>query len=212
VSKLGKWLFAWAFHNFLGHKGQPDLSDPFTRDIRIPLIGQAQGEVLEIGAGDGGNLPFYNGNAQVTLLEPNPYMIHYLNEACGRSDNVCIRVVEGFGETLPFPDASFDTVITAHVLCSVSDQAQVLTEIRRVLRPGGRFLFVEHVAAHPGSGTYRWQRAVNPLWRRVGDGCHLTHDTGAMIEAAGFAHTQIERFDAPFPNLVSPHVSGWAEA
>ena len=212
MSKPGKWLFAWFYHNFLGHKGQPDLSDPFTRDIRIPLIQQAQGDVLEIGAGDGGNLPFYTGDVQVTLIEPNPYMIHYLDNACSRSDNACIKVIEGFGEKLPFPDASFDTVITTHVLCSVSDQARVLAEVRRVLRPGGRFLFIEHVAAHPGSGTYRWQRAVNPLWRRVGDGCHLTRDTGAMIEAAGFSRTSVERFDVSGPDLVRSHISGWAEA
>lgn len=212
MSRLGKWLFAWFYHHFLGHKGQPDLSDPFTRDVRIPLIQQARGSVLEIGAGDGGNLPFYDREVQVTLLEPNPYMIRYLDDACSQSDNACIQVVEGFGEKLPFPAASFDTVIVTHVLCSVSDQAQVLSEVRRVLRPGGRFLFVEHVAAHPASRTYRWQQAITPVWRHVGDGCHLTRDTGTMVEAAGFARTHVERFNAPFPSLISPHVSGWAEA
>lgn len=211
MSRLGKRLFAWFYHNFLGHRGSPDLSNPFTRDIHLPLIRQARGDVLEIGAGDGGNLSFYTGGIQLTLLEPNPYMIRYLDDACQQDDNPCVKVVEGFGEKLPFPDASFDTVITTHVLCSVSDQSRVLAEVRRVLRPGGRFLFLEHVAAHPDTGAYRLQRIVNPVWRRVGDGCHLTRDTGSAIQAAGFAHTHVERIAAPAPGLVSPHITGWAD-
>lgn len=210
---LGKRLFAWMYHYLLSNRGHPDPDDPLTRDVRIPLLTQATGDVLEIGAGDGGNLTLYPPEIRLTLLEPNPYLRGYLEQACAAHRRGC-AVVDGVGEALPFPDASFDTVVTTHVLCSVHDQARVLGEVRRVLRPGGRFLFMEHVAAHPGTRTYRLQRTINPLWKTVGDGCHLTRDTGATIRAAGFDRVEISAFEGSLPSVVSPHVSGvaWADS
>ncbi len=149
MTRLGKRAFAWMYHHLLSGEGRPDPSDPFTRDVRMPLIARAQGDVLEIGAGDGGNLSLYPSGVRLTLLEPNPFMIAYLEEACAARNGDCLSVIEGQGERLPFPDRHFDTVVTTHVLCSVGDQPQVLREVRRVLRPGGLFLFLEHVAAQP---------------------------------------------------------------
>lgn len=203
-------LFAWMYHNLLNGRGRPDLSDPLSRDVRAPLLGQARGDVLEIGAGDGGNLPLYPRGVSLTLLEPNPYMIAYLKQACQAHDVKCALIVEGYGEQLPFPDHAFDTVVVTHVLCSVRDQARVLAEIRRVLRPQGMFLFLEHVAAPPQTFVYRLQHLINPAWKLVGEGCHLTRDTGTAIQAAGFSEVQINSFEAGFPAFVSPHVWGIA--
>jgi hypothetical protein len=87
-----------------------------------------------------------------------------------------------------------------------------LDEIRRVLRPSGTFLFLEHVAAPHHTSAYRWQRVVNPVWRAIGDGCHLTRDTGAAIRAAGFQEVVIDDLQVPGGAVASPHIVGWALA
>lgn len=204
---LRKWLFGWMYHNLLTGRGGPDLSDPFTREVRAPLLAEARGDVLEIGAGNGTNLVLYPPDARVTVLEPNAYLRRHLADAC---NGQCEDVVEGVGEALPFPAASFDTVLTTHVLCSVSSQPAVLAEVRRVLRPGGQFLFLEHVAAEPGSFTAGVQRAVNPLWKAVGDGCHLTRDTASAIREAGFREVTLREITVDAPGIVAPHIVGRA--
>src|SRR6185295_4957831 len=93
----------------------------------------------------------------------------------------------GTAERLPFPDQSADAVVASLVLCTVRDPAAALREVRRMLRPGGRFVFIEHVGGEPGSRTHRAQRLVKPLWRVLGDGCHPDRDTEAAIREAGFA-------------------------
>lgn len=210
---LRKRLFAWCYHHLLAGGAAPDLDDPFTRDVRLPLLQRARGDVLEVGAGEGGNLSLYPPGVRLTLLEPNPFMIRYLRERCAVPDAPCVSVVEAVGERLPFSGARFDTVVTTHVLCSVRDLPGVLGEVRRVLRPGGQFLFVEHIAAPPDSLTNRVQRVINPAWMLVGDGCHLTRNTGAAIRAAGFQQVDAEAFEVGgWPRVVSPHVVGAATA
>lgn len=211
---LRKRLFAWFYHNVLSNNGIPDLDDAFTRDIRAPLLSRASGDVLEIGAGNGGNLLLYPGDVTLTLLEPNPYMVRYLHEASLRPDTpACEEIIEGYGEILPFTDNRFDTVVMTHVLCSVKDQAKVLGEVRRVLRDGGQFLFLEHVAASAGTRANKTQNLINPLWKQVGDGCNITRDTAAVINSAGFASVELEAFSAEsFPRIVSPHICGVATA
>lgn len=205
---LGDRIAAWS--QWIGSRGQPNLNDPFTRERRLPLMQQAAGDVLEIGAGDGTNLSLYPPGVRLTLLEPNPFRIRYLREQCAKLSANCAEIKEGVGEDLPFPDASFDTVLTLHVLCSVNNQPDVLAEVRRVLRPGGRFLFLEHVAAPPETRTARVQKTINPVWNAV-SGCNFTRDTGATIRAAGFSDVEITAFNVEnWPKLVSPHVMGVA--
>ena len=197
-----RW-FAWIYHRLVSDKGTPDFADALTREVRAPLLGRAQGRVLEIGAGDGANLPLYPSGTQVTLLEPNRFLLAYL-------PGPGARAVRGRGEHLPFGTGSFDTVVSTHVLCSVRDQMAALSEVRRVLRPGGQFLFLEHVAAPPRSLTLAAQRVVNPAWNALGDGCHLTRRTGDAIRGAGFHSLELHEFDAPYPAIVRPHVYGVA--
>ncbi len=208
---IGKRLFAWMYHHLLSDKGSPNMSDPLTRDVRAPLLARSAGSVLEIGAGDGANLPLYPPGIRLTFLEPNPHLHPHLDRVCAGQRVICDAIIEASAEDIPFPDSHFDTVVSIHVLCSVADQSRALAEIRRVLRPGGLFLFLEHVSAPPRTPTYRMQRIVNPLWKTVGDGCHLTRDTGAAIRAAGFAIVEIDTFEtATFPAIVSPHITGSA--
>lgn len=206
MPSLRKRVFAWVYHRYLSNYGQPDLNDPMTRDVRVPLLAQARGLVLEIGAGDGANLPLYPPDVRITLLDLNPYLLRRVR---AESSNGFQRVLAR-GEQLPFSDHAFDTVVSTHVLCSVQSQAVVLCEIRRVLRPGGRFLFIEHVAAPSASNTYRLQRVINPFWQAIGDGCTLTRDTRALIRGAGFSTMVLNDFRAGYPSFVSPHIVGVA--
>lgn len=207
---LKKRLFATFYHHTLSGTTSSEYDDDFTLEKRIPLIKQANGTVLEVGAGDGGNLPFYPPGIDLTLLEPNPFMMQYLEREAESVYQPDYQTVLAPAEAIPFEDERFDTVLSTHVLCSVSDLAKSLAEIRRVLKPGGQFLFLEHVAAHPDTSTFTVQKVINPAWRFVGDGCHLTRDTGAAIRAAGFSEVILDTFEAGWPGIVSPHITGRA--
>jgi ubiquinone/menaquinone biosynthesis C-methylase UbiE len=122
---------------------------------------------------------------------------------------VPFELCEGSAERLPLEAASADAVIGTLVLCSVADVAAALREIRRVLKPGGRFVFIEHVVAPAGTWRWRLQRWVRPLWRVIADGCHPDRDTLSAIRAAGFARVEAEQFLAP-AGLVAPHIAGIA--
>jgi ubiquinone/menaquinone biosynthesis C-methylase UbiE len=177
---------------------------------RRRLVEGAGGEVLEIGAGTGKNLPFYRAAERVVALDPDPAMRARTQDAVLEA-RVPVEVVEGDGMALPFPDASFDTVVFSLVLCTVPDTERVLAEARRVLRPGGALRFYEHVrAADPRMA--RWQDRLERPWGWVGRGCHPNRDTSAAVAAAGFIVLSLEEFDFPaMPLIVRPHVIGIAE-
>lgn len=172
------------------------------------LFRDLEGTLVELGAGTGPNLPLLPPNLNVIGVEPNPFMHgHYLEEAKRRSRPP--HLLRGRAEALPFPDSSVDAVLSTLVLCSVSGINQVLTEVQRVLRPGGKLVFVEHVAAPEGTWLRRVQRLIRPAWRRIGDGCEpdrmLEHD----LRNAGFKEVNLEAFSLPLP-IVSPHLAGYA--
>jgi SAM-dependent methyltransferase len=175
---------------------------------RAALLSGARGEVLEIGGGTGANLPHYRGVGRVTVSEPDPFMREKLRPKLENA-GVPVEVSDAGAEALPFPDDAFDTVVSTLVLCTVPDQRAALREIRRVLRPGGRLLFIEHVR---GEGrAARWQDRIEPLWRRLLAGCHPNRDTVDAIEAAGFRVEPLERFLPPVPLAsLTPHVQGAA--
>ena len=173
------------------------------------LFAGIRGDVLEIGPGTGVNLVYLPVGIRWIGIEPNTFMHGYLKEL-GLKLGLSIDIRAGTAEQLPVPDNSMDTVISTQVLCSVSDPARVLREIHRVLKPGGRFLFVEHVAAAPGTALRRWQRLARPVSALIGDGCHPDRETWSDIEQAGFALIQLEHFEIKSAVLSKPHIAGVA--
>jgi SAM-dependent methyltransferase len=179
-------------------------------DHRRRLVEQAAGEVLEIGAGTGRNLPRYRTATRVVALEPAPGMRARAIQAA-RAARVAVEVVDGRAEALPFPDASFDTVVASLVLCAVSDPAGALAEARRVLRPGGALRFYQHVRADDLQ-LARWQDRLERPWGWLALGCHPNRDVVAAITAAGFRVVELDRFDFQImPPLVRTHVLGVAQ-
>ena len=161
---------------------------------RERVLANAQGRVLEIGIGSGLNLPFYAQRAQQVIgLDPSPRLLAMARGA-GRKAGGAIELVEGSAEAVPLEDRSVDTVVTTWTLCSIPDPRRALAEMHRVLRPGGRFLFVEHGLA-PDPKVRWWQDRITPAWKRVGGGCHLNRAIAQLIEEAGF---QFERLDTGY--------------
>jgi ubiquinone/menaquinone biosynthesis C-methylase UbiE len=118
-------------------------------------------------------------------------------------------LVRGWAEQLPLEDESMDVVVSTHVLCTVSDPERALREILRVLAPGGRFLFIEHVAAPAGTRLRRWQERLCPFWKLIAGGCHPDRETDRSISRAGFERVFLQRLSLPFP-VVAPHIVGVA--
>ena len=175
---------------------------------RRRLLTGAWGAVLEIGGGTGANLQHYRDVDRVIVAEPDPFMRKRLGPKLGDA-RVPVEVSTAGAEALPFPDGSFDTVVSTLVLCTVPDQESALDEVRRILRPGGRLLFIEHVRAAGSIG--RWQDRLDPLWRRLLGGCHPNRDTVTAIEEAGFEIETFESFYPPGPlSGLTPHVQGSA--
>lgn len=182
------------------------------RDMRAELIAGARGRVLEIGAGTGLNLDHYGSEVdELVLTEPDPHMSKRLRERLAASGREA-DVVEAPAEQLPFEDHSFDTAVVTLVLCTVPDPAKSLEEIRRVLRPGGELLFLEHVRSSD-PGLAGWQDRFERPWKFLADGCRCNRDTAATIAAAGFECSEIGEGTLPkAPPVVRPLIRGAARS
>lgn len=180
------------------------------REMRRELLAQARGRVLELGAGTGLNLDLYPESVEsLVLTEPDPHMIRQLRKRAGESPRA-VEVVEAPAERLPFDSGSFDTVLVTLVLCTVPDPAATLGEVRRVLKPDGQFLFLEHVRSHDPR-LARWQDRLQKPWRFLGDGCHCNRDTVEKIAAAGFDVSEVADDELPkAPPIVRPLARGSA--
>lgn len=198
ISRLNAWLL---------HIGEERYNQRIDERKR-QLFDDLSGSVLEIGPGTGANLAYYPKEVSLTGLEPNPYMQGYLKEKAGEIDRP-VEIITGTAENIPLDDESMNAVVSTLVLCSVNDQEQVLREIRRILKPGGRFLFIEHVAAPEGTFLRTIQRWIKPFWKRLADGCHPDQETWKAIENAGFEQVDIEHFRLSLP-VVEPHIMGTA--
>lgn len=185
-----------------------DTHESVVKQYRRSLLGQLQGRVIEIGPGTGTNLPYFPRGIQWTGFEPNRFMHPFLHAAANQL-GLTADVRTGSGERMDVPDASTDAVVCTLVLCSVRDQRAVLREALRVLKPGGQFVFIEHVAAPHGSRLRLVQNWAQPVWSFVGDGCRPNRETWLALEQAGFAQVRYERFNAPVPIAV-PHIAGVA--
>ena len=168
--------------------------------------------VVELGSGVGANLRYLPAEARLIAIEPNPHMHTRLRRAA-RSRAVDLEIRSVVAERIDLPDASADAVISTLVLCSVRDPQAVLAEVRRILRPGGRFSFAEHVAAQPGTPT-RWaQRILRRPWAWVFEGCSCERDLAGAIESAGFSTVDLTRYRIRSPFVpFNTHVAGTAIA
>ena len=175
---------------------------------RRRLLGDLTGTVIEVGPGNGANLPYYPHDIQWTGIEPNPFMHRFLHDTAAQI-RMTVDLRLGSGEQLDVADASADAIVCTLVLCSVRDPLILLREVMRVLKPGGRFVFIEHVAAPVGSPLRLAQNLAQPVWSFLGDGCHPNRETWIALESAGFAHLDFERFNAPVP-IAGPHMAGVA--
>lgn len=197
-------LFAWLLAQ--GEPADRRIYGPHKRR----LLSALRGTVVEIGPGAGVNLPYLDASVRWVGVEPNVHFHEGLRQRAAEA-GVEAEVVGGRAERLPLPDASADAVVSTLVLCSVADLAGALAEVQRVLRPGGAFVFVEHVAAPEGTALRRVQRLLRRPWGLLADGCRSDRETGRAIEAAGFEEVRIERFRARLPiPLIRPHVLGTA--
>lgn len=179
---------------------------------RQDLLKQASGAVLEIGAGTGVNIPFYTVQVDTLVLsEPDAHMRHQLLQKLSPTDSDHISVSADTAETIAASDSTYDTVVMTLVGCSVGSLDIAMAEIHRVLKPNGKFLFLEHVGAGEGSGRRRWQNRVTPVWRKVAGNCHLNRDTEQAIQRAGFSFESIERESMrKAVSLVRPTIRGVA--
>ncbi len=167
-------------------------------DLRRELVGTLAGDILEIGVGTGLNLRYYGPHARVTGIDIDGGLL----EAAGpRAEPQGYRLQQADAQMLPFPDASFGSVVSTLVFCSIPEPALALREIRRVLRPGGRLLQLEHTR------TGRWWidpalDAITPVWKRIAGGCHPNRDTPALLEASGWKIERHERHGAGLIRLL----------
>ena len=200
MSKLGGKIFAAIYDRMLADTEKAGL-----RDHRHALLARARGRVLEIGAGTGLNLDHYGPEVtDLVLTEPEEPMARRLRAKLTRGD-----VVEVGAERLPFEDASFDTVVSTLVLCTVPDQPAAIAEIRRVLKPDGQLLVLEHVRSGDPK-VAKWQDRLLRPWRFIGHGCHCNRDTAAALKRAGF-EVDLDAWELPkAPPIVRPAIEGVA--
>jgi ubiquinone/menaquinone biosynthesis C-methylase UbiE len=198
-----RWLFPRLCHLSLGNE--------HFADLRRRTLAPARGRVLEVGVGTGLNLALYPAAVdEVVGIDPNPGMLALAAKQAAAAP-MPVELAPGRAESLPFPDASFDTVVSTLTLCSVESPAAALAEVHRVLAPGGRFLFLEHgLADRPR--VARWQRRLTPFQRRVGDGCHLDRDMRALVAASPLALAELAAgFDPKMPKLAGYLYRGEAQ-
>ena len=174
---------------------------------RAKVVPLATGKVLELGIGGGLNLGFYDPSVveSVSGVDPSEELRRRAEHA-ERPQGLNVQVRDGTAEALPFEDRSFDTVVCTYTLCSVQDPVASLNEARRVLKPGGRLLFCEHGLA-PDLGVAKWQRRIEPVWKRIAGGCHLTRPVALNLERAGFRLDKLDSMYLPG----TPRFAGWNE-
>lgn len=181
------WWFSPFYDRFMQRAEEDSL-----RVWRAELLSTLEGEVLDLGAGTGANVPYWPEAVEhVVATEPDAGMARRLRERARSAGK--IEVVEAPAERLPFADEAFDAVVSTLVLCTVDDLAASIAEIHRVLRPGGRLVFVEHVASDKRPLRKLGQRVLEPLWKPIAGGCHLTRRSHEAIERGGFTLEDLTR-------------------
>lgn len=202
-----QWLLSKLYDNIM-----KDAEDKGLREWRRTLLSNVAGEVLELGCGTGANLDFYPSTIKrLVLVEPNIYMTQRLKEKLFSYQIQPIEILNDKAECLSLPDESFDVVVCTLVLCSVNHLEKTLSEVHRVLKPQGQFIFIEHIAAVNNLQRYRWQRRLEFLWKHIAGGCILTRCTEDAILKSGFKMIDINRQSMRgVPPIVRPSIRGVA--
>ena len=212
LSTIQKRLFAWG----MGKANTTDASNIKLVDcpeyaslgeLKQSLLGNLQHKVLEIGPGAGASFAYYPQDIHWIGIEPNPFMHQYLKQEARQQGLANIELRQGSAENIPVEDESIDYVVSTHVLCSVTDPLLSLQEIKRILKPGGNLIFIEHVAGNCGTWTRKAQNGINPIWKNLFDNCHLNRDTGKILQQIGLETVNYYQFKLAIP-LVSPHIAG----
>jgi ubiquinone/menaquinone biosynthesis C-methylase UbiE len=182
--------------------------------MRAALLAEARGRVIEVGAGTGVNVDLYGEIEDLTLVEPDPHMAAQLRRRLAASTSAsrpAKHLVEAPAESLPFPDDTFDTAVATLVLCTIPDPGAAIAEMARVLKPGGRLLYIEHVRSDDPDRA-RWQDRLEKPWRFMADGCYCNRDTEATLRASAFAIETVEYGKLPkaMP-IVRPLIRGTAK-
>jgi ubiquinone/menaquinone biosynthesis C-methylase UbiE len=180
------------------------------RKLRSRYVPRARGEVLEVGIGSGHNLAHYGTEVtSITAVDPAAELTHIARERAAALP-VPVNVLQVSGEEIPADDHRFDSVVCTWTLCSIPNVYAALREMRRVLKPGGRFYFIEHGRA-PEANVARGQRWIEPLWKPIGGGCHLTRKTDELIRDAGFHIVELDSGYQPGPKFAAFMTHGVAE-
>lgn len=178
---------------------------------RARLVPQASGAVVEVGVGSGLNFPFYSSSVTALYgVDPSAELLDMARRGSSAA-KIAVELMCESAERLPFASASMDTVVTTWTLCSIADPMRALREMRRILKPAGKLLFVEHGQA-PDAGVRRWQDFLDPAWTRVAGGCHLNRPMAELIRSAGFSIDALETGYSPALRVVGYMYEGRASA
>jgi ubiquinone/menaquinone biosynthesis C-methylase UbiE len=181
-------------------------------DLRPGALARAHGDVLEVGFGTGLNLRYYPAEVKsLVALDPMAALRERVQERIAGAPFPVEQVALGAGGALPFPDARFDCVVTTWTICSIDEPLAALAEMRRVLRPGGRYLFIEH-GRSDDPRIARWQDRLNPLQRVIGCGCNMNRPIDRLVRQAGFELDELDRFVHSGPRLLAEFYRGAARA
>lgn len=180
-----------------------------TAERRSQIVPRASGRVLDVGIGSGLNLPFYGPHVtKLWGIDPSPELLEMARQ---RLKDVKFpgELLRGSAEEIPFPDASIDTVVLTWTLCTVPDPIRALREMRRVLRPDGQLIFAEH-GLSPDPNVQRWQRRLNPLWRKISGGCNMDRKIDELLPAGGFSIAELNTSYFPGPRILTYTFQGLA--
>jgi ubiquinone/menaquinone biosynthesis C-methylase UbiE len=182
-----------------------------TARLRAECVPRACGEVVEIGIGSGLNLPFYSSDVQhICGVDPSVELQQMARKRAAMGSINVEFITQSAERPLPLIDASIDTVVLTWTLCSITDASQALLQMKRVLKPNGSLIFVEH-GRSSDPGVEVWQDRITPLWRHIGGGCHLNRKIDDLIEAAGFQIVDLKTFYLPGPRPMTFTYQGIAK-
>jgi ubiquinone/menaquinone biosynthesis C-methylase UbiE len=200
----------WYERNVLPRLIEAACSQKPMRELRARYVTRACGDVLEIGIGSGLNLAHYGEQVtSVTGLDPHAELTTKARERASRLTTP-VSLLQVSGESIPADDARFDALVCTWTLCSIPNVYAALREMRRVLRPGGKLYFIEHGRA-PEARVEKWQQRLEPLWKKIGGGCHLTRKADELIQDAGFAIAELASGYQPGPKFAAFMMHGVAE-